>query len=53
MESVVERSSGPLCNNRHSQIMTPPVKKMMMMMMMWKMAVSLFSRLVQLWEIDR
>jgi len=42
MESVVERSSGPLYNNRHSQIMTPPVK----MMMIWKMAVSLFSRLV-------
>ena len=45
LESVVERSSGPLCNNRQSQIMTPSVK-MMTMMMIRKMAVSLFSRLV-------
>jgi hypothetical protein len=41
MEFVVARSSGPLCNNRQSQIMTPPVK--MTMMIIWKMAVSLFQ----------
>ena len=45
MESVAKRSSGKFYNNRHTQLITPPLLPPMMMII-WKIAVSLFSRLL-------